>query len=384
MKLIIAPVKWKEIDQLGCLFTKKIAKWLLLAQPLCFFLTGYLVSVTYANTHDQKENTALSILGKRLFFDKRLSGDSSIACSDCHQPNHGFTHKTPLSPGYPGNKHFRNAPTLINTALKSRWFHDGRIATNLNDVVREMLTEDYIMNMDMRLMQERLKQDTKYIELFSNAGLGEPSNIGVRKAIPAFLNTLTSTMTPYDKGELTHQAKQGKILFFGKAGCYQCHNGKLFTDQLPHNTGVPENIDIFLDPLRHQTFIAFNMFMGVPDYMLLKRDVGAHVLTHQADGSDRGQFITPSLKELKYTAPYMHNGVFSTLEEVVEFYNNGGGEDRYLDEKINPIDLTKGEQTALVAFLKSLSSSTDMAKKYSSSIYQYKYDLINDWPKKTN
>ncbi|NYZ66370.1 photosynthetic protein synthase I [Endozoicomonas sp. SM1973] len=334
--------------------------------------------------HNDNVTNALIELGKRLFFDKRLSGDSNIACSDCHQPQYGFTHSTALSPGYPGNKHFRNAPSLINTALKTRWLHDGRIATNLNDVVREMLTEDYIMNMDMRLMQERLKQDLNYLALFAKAGLGEPSNSGVRKAIPAFLTVLKSAKNNHDLNKLTKQAKQGKKLFYGKAGCSQCHSGHLFTDELPHNTGVPENLSVFLDPLRHQTFIAFNMFMGVSDYMSLKRDMGAHILTHKADGSDIGKFITPSLKELIYTAPYMHNGIFKTLDEVVSFYNKGGGKDRYLDKKIKPLGLTKVEQKALVAFLKSLSSPVDIAKKYIDQEQQYSYYLIEKWQQKTN
>ncbi|MDE1461398.1 cytochrome-c peroxidase [Spartinivicinus poritis] len=360
---------------------------------VCFinssFSSAEVLNKTVAKVSDVTQNgdsasNALIELGKRLFFDKRLSGDSSIACSDCHQPQYGFTHRTALSPGYPGNKHFRNAPSLINTALKTRWLHDGRIATNLNDVVREMLTEDYIMNMDMRLMQERLKQDLNYVALFAKAGLGEPSNSGVRKAIPAFLAVLKSTKNNYDLNKLNKQARQGKQLFFGKAGCSQCHSGHLYTDELPHNTGVPENLSVFLDPLSHQTFIAFNMFMGVSDYMSLKRDIGAGVLTHKADGSDRGKFITPSLRELNYTAPYMHNGIFNTLDEVVSFYNKGGGKDRYLDKKIKPLGLTKVEQKALVSFLKSLSSSVDIAKKYTNQEHQYSYHLIEKWQDKEN
>ena len=95
-------------------------------------------------------------LGKRLFFDPRLSGDAAISCATCHQPSKGFSDGLPLSKAYPGSKGFRNTPTLINTATRKNWFLDGRIGTNLNDVTREMITEDYIMNMDMRLMKERL------------------------------------------------------------------------------------------------------------------------------------------------------------------------------------------------------------------------------------
>ena len=105
-----------------------------------------------------KINAAKAELGKRLFFDRRLSGDAGIACADCHKPENGYAHPDALAPGYPGNGHFRNSQSLINTAHKRVWNWDGRIGTNLNDMTREMLTEDYIMNMDMRVMQERVKQ----------------------------------------------------------------------------------------------------------------------------------------------------------------------------------------------------------------------------------
>jgi cytochrome c peroxidase len=145
-------------------------------------------------------------LGKRLFFDKRLSGDAALSCASCHIPEKGFADGLPLSKAYPGSEGFRNTPTLINTARKAAWFHDGRIGTNLNDVTREMITESYLMNMDMRLMQERLKQDPVYVEMFEKAGLGEPSNGGARKAIPEYLKTLTSRGAPFDLNEMVPAA----------------------------------------------------------------------------------------------------------------------------------------------------------------------------------
>ncbi|MCK4711643.1 MAG: cytochrome-c peroxidase, partial [Marinosulfonomonas sp.] len=132
-------------------------------------------------------NEAKAALGKRLFFDVRLSGDAAISCATCHQPENGFADGIALSLAYPGSKGFRNTPTLINTATAANWFHDGRLGTNLNDVTRESITEDYMMNMDMRLMQERIKQDPVYVEMFAAAGYGEPSNGSIRKAIPEYL-----------------------------------------------------------------------------------------------------------------------------------------------------------------------------------------------------
>ncbi|WP_428197984.1 cytochrome-c peroxidase [Aliivibrio kagoshimensis] len=323
-------------------------------------------------------------LGKRLFFDTRLSGNTALSCASCHVPENGYSHPDALSPAYTGSKGFRNVPTLINSAYKKVWFHDGRLGTNLNDVTREMITEDWLMNMDMRLMQERIKQDPIYVDMFKKAGYGEPSNGSVRKAIPEYLKTLTSNPTPFDNNKLTKEAKRGFELFKGKAGCSSCHNGPLFSDGKPYNTGVAENLEIFTDPYRHQTFIAFNMFMGNENYMNLKRDVGAYVQTHRIDGKDMGKFMTPTLRELTQTAPYMHNGMIKTLPEVVEFYNQGGGVDSNKDARLKPLNLSKSEQASLVAFLESLSSTPLTTDTHVWSPNDYNYQLISDWSNTLN
>jgi len=324
-------------------------------------------------------------LGKRLFFDRRLSGDAAISCATCHQPDNGYASKQALSPGYPGNGHFRNAPTLINVVHKKRWLHDGRLGTNLNDVTREMITEDYLMNMDMRLMQERIKQDPVYLEMFKAAGYGEPSNGGVRNAIPEYLKSLTSRNVPFDQNKLDPSASNGLKLFKEKAGCIQCHNGPLFSDGQLHNTGVPENPDVFLDPNNHQAFLAYNMFMGIENYMNLKRDMGGHVIEKKADKSDAGTFMTPTLRELKYTAPYMHNGSIKSLEEVVAFYNQGGGDDRNKDSRLKPLELSQQQQTDLVNFLKALSGDplTSEAHVY-QAVDTYSYQVIENWKQSQN
>jgi len=327
-----------------------------------------------------KINEKKAELGKRLFFDPRLSGDAAISCATCHKPKNGFADGLALSKGYPGNKHFRNSPTLINVAHKKVWLHDGRIGTNLNDMTREMLTEDYIMNMDMRIMQERVKQDPLYLKMFKEAGYGEPSNGSVRKAIPEYLKTLTSKGAPFDTGKMSASAKRGMKLFKGKAGCIQCHNGPNFTDNKAYNTGVPENLEVFLDPMRHQAFLAYAMFVGVENYMNLKRDPGAHIQEHEADGSSMGKFQTPSLRELKYTAPYMHNGMIRTLDDVVAFYNRGGGKDSNKDKRMKRLRLSSSEQKDLVAFLLSLSGKPLTSKQY---VWQDKfpeeYPVIDNW-----
>jgi cytochrome c peroxidase len=323
---------------------------------------------------------AVAELGKRLFFDKRLSGDAAISCASCHVPDKSFADGQALSDAYPGSKGFRNTPTLINSAHKAAWFHDGRLGTNHNDVTREMLTETYLMNMDMRLMQERLKQDPVYVQMFKDAGYGEPSNGGVRNAIPEYLKTLTSRGAPFDTGQMSESAQRGFELFKGKAGCAQCHSGPRFSDDRPHNVGVPENTEIYVDPLRHITYVTYAKFMGVENYMNIRRDVGAHVRTHKADGSDIGKFMTPTLRELKHTGPYMHNGVFGTLASVVAFYNGGGGTDPNKDPSLEPLGLTTQDQIDLVAFLESLSGEplTGPAFVWEEK-FPGEYEAIENW-----
>lgn len=332
-----------------------------------------------------KADAKKAALGKRLFFDPRLSGDAAISCASCHIPSKGFGDGLPLAKAYPGSDGFRNTPTLINTAQKAAWFHDGRIGTNLNDVTRESITETYSMNMDMRLMQERIKQDPIYVQMFKDAGYGEPSNGSVRKAIPEYLKTLTSRGAPFDAGTMSEAASQGFALFKGKAGCAQCHSGTRFSDDMPYNVGTPENPDIWSDPKRHLTYVAFAMFIGIENYMNIRRDVGAHIRTHKSDGSDIGKFMTPTLRELTYTAPYMHNGTMKTLEDVVTFYNNGGGDDPNKDPRIRPLGLSKEERANLVAFLEALSGDplTGPDHVWTEKI-NVNYAVITDWLKKKN
>jgi cytochrome c peroxidase len=332
-----------------------------------------------------KVKAARAELGKRLFFDKRLSGDVAISCATCHVPEKGFADGLALSKAYPGSDGFRNTPTLINSAHKAAWFHDGRLGTNLNDVTREMITETYLMNMDMRLMQERLKQDPVYVEMFKKAGYGEPSNGSVRKAIPEYLKTLTSRGAPFDSGSMSDSAKRGFALFKGKAGCANCHSGARFSDDEPHNLGVPDNREIWSNPLRHVTFVTFAMFMGVENYMNIRRDPGAHIRSHKSDGSDMGKFMTPTLRELKYTAPYMHNGMLKSLADVVAFYNRGGGSDANKDPRIKPLDLSSEEQANLVAFLEALSGKplTGPAFVWKDKI-PANYQPIKNWRKTRN
>ena len=328
-------------------------------------------------------NQARALLGKRLFFDSRLSGDTQLSCASCHQPENGYSDGLALGRAYPGSLHFRNTPTLINAALRESWMHDGRLGTNLNDVTREMLTETYLMNMDMRLMQERVKQDPVYVRMFKDAGFGEPSNGGVRNAIPEYLKTLTSRGAAFDEGNMSSAAERGFKLFKEKANCASCHSGNRFSDDGVHVTGVPGNDDIWKDPLRHITFVTYAKFMGVENYMNLRHDPGAYIRTHQSK-TDRS-FLTPTLRELKHTAPYMHNGTFETLADVVKFYVAGGGEAPNKSDLLKPLELSVKEQADLVSFLESLSGDPLTSEEH---VWKEKipstYPAISDWKNTPN
>ena len=324
----------------------------------------------------------LAELGKRMFYDSRLSGDTTLACASCHQPDKAFTDGEALSVAYTGAEHFRNTPTLANVGYRKAWMHDGRLGTNLNDVAREMITETYLMNMDMRIMQERMKQDPVYVKMFKAAGMSEPSNGGARNALQAFMQTIVSRGAPIDTGALSPTAQRGQGLFEGKADCVACHSGQRLSDDKPYNTGVPGNAEIWADPERHSAFVTYAKFMGIENYMNLREDLGAYIRTHEPE--TKRSFLTPSLRELTWTAPYMHNGVFATLEAVVDFYDAGGGDDQLKDRRLRPLGMVPSEKADLIAFLESLSGESFDIDAYVWREDDYGYALIENWRETIN
>ncbi|WP_299737318.1 cytochrome c peroxidase [uncultured Roseobacter sp.] len=353
-------------------------------QAVCVLVLGASAGAAQDVTPDPaiEVDAARAELGKRMFYDTRLSGDTALSCASCHQPDKAFTDGEALSQAYTGAGHFRNAPTLANVGFREAWMHDGRLGTNLNDVAREMITETYLMNMDMRIMQERMKQDPVYRKMFAAAGMSEPSNGGARNALMDFMKTIQSRNAPFDTGEMSAAATRGQGIFEGKGGCVACHSGARFTDDKPHNTGVPTNPDIWSDPLRHSAFVTYAKFMGVENYMNLREDLGAYVRTHREE--TKRTFLTPSLRELKYTAPYMHNGTFATLADVVDFYDEGGGNDTAKDTRLQPLGLVPSEKADLIAFLESLSGDSFDTDAYVWREDDYDYELIENWREQSN
>ena len=299
-------------------------------------------------------------LGKILFFDRRMSGNGFFSCASCHFPNAGWGDGNALSLGYPGTLHWRNSQTIINTAYQSKLFWGGE-KTSLEAQAKSAWTGNIAGNLDPIMAEETLRQIPEYVERFNEVfGTGSPTFGDALRAIAAFEATVNSQNVPFDiylrgnQDAMSDAALRGAGLFIGKARCIEYHGGPLFTDQGYHNTGVPKNPDFETDPLRQITLRYQHRARGVPEevYRSADRDLGLYYTTKQ--DVDKGKFRTPPLREVGQTGPYMHNGVFETLEEVVEFYNEGGGDDPNLDPLVRPLGLTADEIGDVVAFLESL------------------------------
>jgi cytochrome c peroxidase len=278
-------------------------------------------------------------LGRWLFYDPRLSGDASISCATCHQPEHAFSQSTPVAAGIRGQKGTRKAPTFINLAasIYPNFFWDGR-AASLEEQALGPIQNPIEMGNTHHAMVETLTKISGYKPYFMQAfNTGEITKDLVARAIADYERTRMSGNSPFDRwhtnrdqAAVSDEVKAGYELFNGKAGCNQCHLGASFTDNRFHNIGVGWNA-------KKKTFA----------------DDGRSAITKDPD--DRGKFKTPTLREVARHAPYMHDGSVATLEETVEFYNRGGEKNPQLDPKIERLHLSKKEVAALVAFMEALS-----------------------------
>ncbi len=302
-------------------------------------------------------NATMIELGKYFFFDNRLSGDWGVSCASCHDPKKGWGDGQALSAGYPSMEYFRNSPTVLNSKHQKRFLWDGRLdGSDAGTLVRDMITEAHTMNMDARLMQERLKQVPEYHALWQKWRPNDDINgMRVFNVIGEFIKSLETTNAPFDKfkkgdeSALTSEQKDGYALFKGKANCVSCHNGPIGSDGNLHKTGVPEHPDVLKNPLRTITMLRHYASNGMPNYMNTRTDVGAYAITK--DKRDIGKFRTAQLRDLAYTAPYMHNGTLATLDDVIDFYDKGGG----AGSELKALNLSASEKKALKAFLLSLS-----------------------------
>jgi cytochrome c peroxidase len=280
-------------------------------------------------------------LGRKLFYDMRLSKDNTVSCASCHNPNLAFTDGRPVARGVGGMLGIRNAPTLLNAAYSPLQFWDGR-AKSLEEQSAAPIEDPVEMNQKHEVSVSKIGNDPAYQAEFAQAfGPGNVDLPKIQKSLASFERTLLSGNSPFDqyqyggnKQALSPAAIHGLALFQDpqKANCAVCHtidkNYALFTDGKFHNTGAGVN--------------------GAGDFTDLGRFKPTRIET------DKGEFKTPTLRDVALSAPYMHDGSLKTLKDVVDFYAGGGNSNPFLDKEMKPLNLSAQDRADLVKFLESL------------------------------
>lgn len=296
-------------------------------------------------------------LGRMLFYDKRLSANQTVSCSSCHQPEHGFSDPGRFSVGFEGGLTSRNSMGLTNARyyLRGNFFWDERAAT-LEEQVLQPIQNPVEMGMNLNDLVTRISAEPFYPPLFQNAfGSTEVNSTRISRALAQFIRSIVSSSSKYDLGvasnfsNFTAQENAGRNLFNGPARCATCHGSDNF---------VPGNA-------------IFNNGLENP-----YSDKGLAEITGRS--TDEGLFKVPSLRNIELTAPYMHDGRFATLEQVVDFYNNGITSHPNLSPPLRTpngqvlrLNLNPDQKAALVAFLKTLTDTSVTSDPRFSDPFRY-------------
>ena len=312
-------------------------------------------------------------LGRKLFYDRRLSLNNTFSCAMCHIPEQGFSsHEMATAIGIEGRSVRRNSPTLYNVAYASVLFHDARENTLEQQVWAPLLAHNEMGNPSIGYVIDKIKSLADYNPLFEQSFGQQPNMINIGQAIASYERSLNSADSPFDRWYFGQQqdavnasVKRGFQLFNNKAGCSSCHtinkSFALFTDNQLHNTGIGFKVSMEKTPEKQKIQLAPGVFIDVDSDTLAAvtspeaNDLGRYEITQNP--LDRWKYKTPSLRNSALTNPYMHNGSLSTLEEVIRFYNQGGVANENLDVLIKPLNLKETEISDLVEFLKSLTGS---------------------------
>jgi len=272
-------------------------------------------------------------LGRRLFYDKRLSRTGAIACASCHRQEHAFADPAAVSKGVDGRRGTRNAPALVNRAWSSSFFWDGR-ASSLEQLVGHPIENPLEMDLPIAYAVSAIGSDVTYVRDFAMAfGGAPPSAESLRQALASFVRTLVSGNSPYDRHlrgddrDFGPAALRGEVLFFGSAGCFRCHPGGTFSNEGYFNNG---------------TYVE-------------GADRGRQAITGRS--GDIGKFRVPTLRNVAVSAPYMHDGSLATLGEVIDQYARGGRGDPTADPLIKPLAISDADKADLIAFLGSLTDT---------------------------
>jgi cytochrome c peroxidase len=293
-----------------------------------------LEKATLVAAADNPDTAAKVELGKQLFFDPRLSGSGTMACSNCHLPELAFTDGRATAKKDDGNLNTRNSPTMYNVGYLDRLYWDGRAKSLEGNVLAAWKAQ---IGGKPEEAAKRLAAVPAYVTSFQTVFAGAPSEDTIVKALSSFLRTLRSGDSAFDRWQagdekaVSDAAKAGFTLFTGKAGCAVCHVPPLFTDKLFHNVGVGMKAE--------------------------KPDVGAAAKAAFDDVSKTGAFKTPTLRDVAKTAPYFHDGSVATLKEAVAAMAKGGIDNPHKDKLIFDRALSDEEVAQLVAFLETLTGN---------------------------
>jgi len=311
-------------------------------------------------------------LGRMLFFDRRLSSNDTFSCAICHIPEQGFTNnEISTAVGVEGRSVKRNSPSLYNVGFYEKLFQDGREDTLEQQAWSPLLARNEMDNPSFGYVIRKIKGIKEYEGRFEQAFDGETVTIAtISKALASYQRTLISANSPFDRwyygkqeNALNAEEKAGFNLFAGKAQCVQCHTigseDAFFTDNKTHNTGHGYASSMGQNELTTRVQLAPGVFVDVPreiiaevDLKKKENDVGLYQVTQNP--FDRWKYRTATLRNIELTAPYMHDGAFGTLREVIKFYNKGGIENELLSPLIKPLGLSSLEIDQLAAFLRSL------------------------------
>jgi cytochrome c peroxidase len=289
-------------------------------------------------------------LGRQLFNDKDLSGSGTISCATCHIAEKAFTDGHKIAKGINGQDLQRNSPTLTYAVYQRSMFYDGR-ADGLEDQIVGVTNNENEFHIDLEQLEETIQAKSAYKVQFDSLYDGKITDMNVRNAIATYIRSLAPFDSKFDRNmnnleeTMTTEEITGFNLFMGKAACATCHFPPAFNGTVPpkymesefENLGVPKNAS-FENPI-------------------LDDDWGQY---YPYEVEEKKHFFkTSTVRNVDLTGPYMHNGVYKTLEEVVEFYNVGGGQGMGLDvpyQTLPPdsLNLTTTESKAIIAFMKTL------------------------------
>ncbi|MCU0442482.1 MAG: cytochrome-c peroxidase [Bacteroidia bacterium] len=330
------------------------------------FASDFLNPFYYVNLPQKRYTPELVELGKYLFFDPLLSASNERSCASCHNPQKGFTDglAKSVATGFNGTVD-RNSPTLLNVVYSERFFHDLR-ADALEDQMEHVVASDKEFNTNIIAIMRKLSLSNEYQQRFNQLFADYPNPINqqtISFAISAYVSSLHSFNSPFDhfvRGEasnLTASAKRGFNLFMGKAACGTCHFAPNFNGTVP---------PLYIESESEVLGVLANPYDKV---LILDKDEG-RISAKLKEGAPfyRYSFKTPTIRNVALTAPYMHNGAYATIEDVIDFYNNGGGLGiglavPYQTLSSDSLHLTKQEKADLIEFMKALTDTTGLTSK---------------------